>query len=114
MERPKTLFERLARERGISVEEMRAIISARIEQGMNEFVGMGSIDMGDGLFPVHDQGREQPVHFLNRLRCLVDPLPTRGEQVSIAVIGIFRRVDHLIQRAAPLCFAAIAYIRGPS
>lgn len=36
MERPKTLFERLARERGISVEEMRAIISARIEQGMND------------------------------------------------------------------------------
>ena len=36
MEKPKTLFERLARERGISVEEMRAIISARIEQGMND------------------------------------------------------------------------------
>lgn len=36
MEKPKTLFERLAREGGISVEEMRAIISARIEQGMND------------------------------------------------------------------------------
>ena len=36
MEKPKTLFELLARERGISVEEMRAIISARIEQGMND------------------------------------------------------------------------------
>ena len=36
MEKPKTLFERLARERGISVEEMRSIISARIEQGMND------------------------------------------------------------------------------
>ena len=36
MEKPKTLFERLARERGISVEETRAIISARIEQGMND------------------------------------------------------------------------------
>ena len=36
MEKPKTLFERLARERGISVEEMRAIISARIEQGRND------------------------------------------------------------------------------
>ena len=36
MEKPKTLFERLARERGISVEEMRAIISARNEQGMND------------------------------------------------------------------------------
>ena len=36
MEKPRTLFERLARERGISEEEMRAIISARIEQGMND------------------------------------------------------------------------------
>lgn len=36
MEKPKTLFERLARERGISEEEMRDIISARIEQGMND------------------------------------------------------------------------------
>lgn len=31
----ETLFERLARERNITVEEMRAIISARIEAGMN-------------------------------------------------------------------------------
>lgn len=30
------LFERLARERGITVEEMRAIISARIERGWND------------------------------------------------------------------------------
>lgn len=29
------IFERLARERGITVEEMRAIISARIESGWN-------------------------------------------------------------------------------
>ena len=36
MEKPKTLFERLARERGITVEEMRTIISVRIEQGMND------------------------------------------------------------------------------
>lgn len=32
----ETLFERLARERNITVEEMRAIISARIEAGMND------------------------------------------------------------------------------
>lgn len=30
------LFERLACERNITVEEMRAIISARIEKGMND------------------------------------------------------------------------------
>lgn len=30
------LFERLARERGITVEEMREIISARIEIGWND------------------------------------------------------------------------------
>ena len=30
------IFERLARERGITVEEMRAIISARIESGLND------------------------------------------------------------------------------
>lgn len=30
------LFERLARERNITVEEMRAIISARIAKGWNE------------------------------------------------------------------------------
>lgn len=30
------IFERLARERGITVEEMRAIISARIESGWND------------------------------------------------------------------------------
>lgn len=30
------LFERLARERGITVEEMRAIISERIERGWND------------------------------------------------------------------------------
>ena len=32
----ETVFERLARERNITVEEMRAIISARIESGMND------------------------------------------------------------------------------
>ena len=32
----ETLFERLARERNITVEEMRAIISARIEAGKND------------------------------------------------------------------------------
>lgn len=30
------LFERLARERNITVEEMRAIISARMEKGWND------------------------------------------------------------------------------
>ena len=30
------IFERLARERGITVEEMRATISARIEKGWND------------------------------------------------------------------------------
>lgn len=30
------LFEKLARERGITVEEMREIISVRIEKGMND------------------------------------------------------------------------------
>ena len=30
------IFERMARERGITVEEMRAIISARIERGWND------------------------------------------------------------------------------
>lgn len=30
------LFERLTRERNITVEEMRAIISARIERGWND------------------------------------------------------------------------------
>lgn len=36
MEEQETLFERLARERGITVEEMRAIISARIEKGLHD------------------------------------------------------------------------------
>lgn len=36
MEKPKTLFEHLAQERNITVEEMRAIIAARIEAGMND------------------------------------------------------------------------------
>ena len=48
MEKPKTLFERLARERGISVEEMRAIISARIEQGMNDPDILGADTTGRG------------------------------------------------------------------
>jgi len=30
------LFERLARERGITVEEMRVVVSARIEKGWND------------------------------------------------------------------------------
>lgn len=30
------IFERLAREKGITVEEMRAIISTRIEKGWND------------------------------------------------------------------------------
>ena len=30
------IFERFARERGMTVEEMRAIISARIERGWND------------------------------------------------------------------------------
>lgn len=36
MERPKILFERWAQERNITAEEMRAIIAARIEQGMKD------------------------------------------------------------------------------
>ncbi len=36
MGKHETLFERWARERNITVEEMRAIISARIEAGMND------------------------------------------------------------------------------
>ncbi len=36
MEEHETFFKRLARERNITVEEMRAIISARIEAGMND------------------------------------------------------------------------------
>lgn len=34
------IFERLARERGITVEEMRAIISTRIEKGWNDPMGI--------------------------------------------------------------------------
>ena len=36
MAEQETLFEKLARERNITVEEMRAIISARIEQGLHD------------------------------------------------------------------------------
>lgn len=36
LEKKEHLFERLARERNITVEEMRVIISARIEKGMND------------------------------------------------------------------------------
>ena len=36
MAEQEMLFERLARERGITVEEMRAIISARIERGLHD------------------------------------------------------------------------------
>ena len=36
MEKPKTFFEHLAQERNITVEEMRAIITARIAAGMND------------------------------------------------------------------------------
>ena len=36
MEKPKKLFEHLAQERNITVEEMRAIIAARIKAGMND------------------------------------------------------------------------------
>ena len=36
MEEPKTLFEYLAQQRNITVEEMRAISAARIEAGMND------------------------------------------------------------------------------
>ena len=36
MAEQETRFERLARERGITVEEMRAIISARIEKGLHD------------------------------------------------------------------------------
>lgn len=36
MENQETLFERLARERKITVEEMKAIISSRIAAGLND------------------------------------------------------------------------------
>ena len=36
MEEPKTIFEYLAQKQNITVEEMRAIIAARIEAGMND------------------------------------------------------------------------------
>lgn len=36
MIKAEDLFERLARERNITLEEMRAIISARIEKGWND------------------------------------------------------------------------------
>lgn len=36
MEKPKALFEHWAQERNITVEEMQAIIAARIEDGMND------------------------------------------------------------------------------
>ncbi len=36
MGKHETLFERLARERNITVEEMRAIISVRVEAGMKD------------------------------------------------------------------------------
>lgn len=36
LENKEHLFERLARERNITVEEMREIISARIKKGMND------------------------------------------------------------------------------
>ena len=36
LEKEEHLFERLARERNITVEEMRAIISDRIEKGWND------------------------------------------------------------------------------
>lgn len=36
LEKEEHLFERLARERNITVKEMRAIISARIEKGVND------------------------------------------------------------------------------
>lgn len=36
MEKHTTLFERLAQERDITVEEMQAIIATRIEAGMND------------------------------------------------------------------------------
>lgn len=36
MEKEEHLFERLAREKNITVEEMRTIISARIKKGMSD------------------------------------------------------------------------------
>ncbi len=44
------LFERLARERGITVKEMSAIISARIEKGWND-LNSKKAHSGEG-FPV--------------------------------------------------------------
>ena len=36
MEKQETLIERLARERGTSVEEIRKLLAARIEAGLND------------------------------------------------------------------------------
>lgn len=36
MEKHVNFFERLARERGLTVEEMKTIISARIERGLHD------------------------------------------------------------------------------
>lgn len=36
MENQETIFERLARERNITVEEMKAIIADRIKSGLND------------------------------------------------------------------------------
>lgn len=58
LEKEEHLFERLARERNITVEEMRAIISARIEKGWND----PDLEkrLSGGKFPV-------PVIFLHRM-----------------------------------------------
>lgn len=36
MEYPETIFERLARERNITIEEMKAIVADRIKAGWND------------------------------------------------------------------------------
>ncbi len=36
MERQETIFDRWAKERNTTVEEMKAILSARIERGLND------------------------------------------------------------------------------
>ncbi len=49
VEKEEHLFERLARERNITVEEMRAIISARIEKGWN--IRIWRKGLNEGRFP---------------------------------------------------------------
>lgn len=75
----ENIFERLARERNITVEEMRAIISARIEEGWNnsdlekraqwrKIPCSGEIPTPDewlqyAIEKFHEEGREDLLHW---------------------------------------------------